>query len=127
MKLFPRFEVGKSWPVLNVVRLLSSIFGFQTSHMPPRLFLQSLMRNYVIAQLDDFRIQCCVNLRKKVNDVINYHKVIVATPRSFKLKAKHLVFKPLTEVSPLNPRHSCKKQLYYYTMKSMYSYKLAKS
>jgi len=42
---------------LNAVRLLSGILGFKISRMPPCLFLQSLMGNYVIAWLDVFKIE----------------------------------------------------------------------
>jgi hypothetical protein len=54
VKLFQRFNAGY---------FTSAILGFQISHAPPCLFLQSLMGNYdIIALLDVFKTQHCVNL-----------------------------------------------------------------
>ena len=56
VKLFQRFEVDNSLPVLNAGRFYCAILGFQISRAPPCLFLQSLMGKYdVIARLDVFK------------------------------------------------------------------------
>ena len=52
-KLFQRFEVDNSLPVLNAGLFLSAISGFQIFRMPPCLLWQRLMGNHdVIARLD---------------------------------------------------------------------------